>query len=283
LELYFAYLPQEVAWLAREITIMTPEQVEVKFELAGIGSRAIAMIVDTLWQTLFAIGLITIFAAIGFGSLGQLLSSMWIMIISALVLFFILGGYFLYFEATKNGQTPGKKVARIRVVLDTGHPIDFRSALLRNVMRMVDVLPGSYGVAIISVFLSNEYRRLGDYVAGTLVVKVGAKPDVLEYRDSANVPSAYPNVIGVPQVSERPSILPAESMPYISSIKKDEYRAIRHFLDRRIELESQIALNLARKIAEPIAQKLKIEIVSIDDPIAFLDAVGKEWERRVIH
>ncbi|MCX6345210.1 MAG: RDD family protein [Armatimonadetes bacterium] len=270
--------------MAREITIMTPEQVEVKFELAGIGSRAIAMIVDTLWQTLVFIALYFLLFIVGVSSIvGSSSPPMWLFAVFAIIVFVITSGYFLYFEATKNGQTPGKKAAGIRVVRDTGHPIDFRSALLRNVMRIVDFLPGSYGVAIISVFLSNEYRRLGDYVAGTLVVKVGAKPDVLENRSAVNAPAAYPNAIGVSQVSETPSLLPAESMPYISSIKKDEYRAIRHFLDRRIELEAQIALNLASKLAEPIAQKLKIEIVSIDDPVAFLEAVGKEWERRVIH
>jgi len=266
--------------VAREITIMTPEQVELKFELAGIGSRAIAMIVDTLILIAANIALVIALIAGGFLSfdVGFKGAPWWIPAIAVFIFFAVNGGYFLYFEATRNGQTPGKKSAGIRVIRDTGHPLDFRGALLRNVMRIVDVLPSAYGVAIISVFLSPEYRRLGDYVGGTLVVKVGREEEVIRQRSLAP-PAANATDPGTADVS----FIPPGSMPYISTIGKDDYRAIRHFLDRRRQLDPIVARNLAHKLAEPVAGKLRMDMSSVGDPIGFLEAVSAEWERRVIH
>lgn len=267
--------------MSQEVTIMTPEHVELRFELAGIGSRFIAVLLDTLLQ---ALAVVAILLAVGLGFGGLKLmdrltnASGWFMAILTLVLFVILSGYFLYFEATRNGQTPGKKSVGIRVIRDTGHPIDFRGALLRNVMRTVDSLPGAYGVGIISVFFSPEYRRLGDYVAGTLVVRVA--PPMVQRPESEAITAAPAPVSVQP---ENAYVIPAEAMPYISGITKDDYRAVRHFLDRKRELEPGVATELAKRLAAPIAQKINLDESQITDPAAFLEAVGGEWERRVIH
>jgi uncharacterized RDD family membrane protein YckC len=268
--------------MAQEVTIMTPEHVELRFELAGIGSRFIAVLLDTLLQ---ALALTAILLAMGLGLGGLSMfdrltnASAWVMAILTLVLFVILSGYFLYFEATRNGQTPGKKSVGIRVIRDTGHPIDFRGALLRNVMRTVDSLPGAYGVGIVSVFFSPQYRRLGDYVAGTLVVRVA--PPMVQRPEPAAA-AAAPTFQSATPV-ENAYTIPTEAMPYISSITKDDYRAVRHFLDRKRELEPGVATELAKRLAAPIAQKINLEQSQISDPAAFLEAVGVEWEKRVIH
>lgn len=271
--------------MSREIEIMTPEQVQLKFELAGIGSRLVAIIIDTLIQGLCILILwLALFAFVPMSGLSDSNSTRYIVFVvcCALFLFAMLSGYFLYFEVAKNGQTPGKKYAKIRVIRDSGHPVDFRSALLRNIMRLIDSLPGAYGVGLVAMFFSPEYRRLGDYVGGTLVVKVGREADLLPSRVKP---------FDSPGINEHSSsysyagsgILPQEAMPYISSIQKDEYRAIRHFLDRKIELESSVTQNLAAQLAAPIAAKLQINMTSITDQVAFLESVCSEWERRVIH
>lgn len=269
--------------MAREVNIMTPEQVEVSFELAGIGSRCIAMIIDILWQALGILVLFLLFLASGGSSPDLFATSTWLIVFYVVILFFTMGGYFLYFESSKNGQTPGKKAVGIRVVRDTGHPIDFRSALLRNLMRLVDFLPFNYGVAIISVFFSPEYRRLGDYVGGTLVVKVGKKAEDLAPRAPVMNAPMQVDPVGMPTTAAPVSALPEEAMPFITTIQKDEYRAIRHFLDRRIELTALVAQNLSKQLAEPVAAKLYIDIAQIYDHTAFLTAVAAEWERRAIH
>jgi uncharacterized RDD family membrane protein YckC len=265
--------------MAREINITTPEHVQVQFELAGIGSRFIALLLDTLIQGLVVTALVLATIA-GFGGLAWLdrpsVAATWIIAILALLIFAIMTGYFLFFETTRNGQTPGKKLAGIRVIRDTGHPVDFRSALLRNVMRIVDSLPSCYGVGIVSVFFSPQYRRLGDYVGGTLVVKVGRASTMQPAPVSADTIPSQPTTEALP-------LLPADLVPFVSTIPKEEYRSVRHFLDRRAELDFDVAADLARRLAEPIAHRLDTDPAAIPDSLAFLEAVSKEWERQMIH
>ncbi|MCE5315544.1 MAG: RDD family protein [Armatimonadota bacterium] len=264
--------------MARETVIMTPEQVEVRFELAGIGSRFIAVMLDTLLQALVMI-IIILTLTLGMGgavwldALGS--ASSWIYAVIIILVFVITGGYFLFFEATRNGQTPGKKSVGIRVIRDTGHPIDFRAALLRNIMRIVDSLPGAYGIGIISVFFSPQYRRLGDYVAGTLVVKVG-RPEMAAISSETIIKAGMAD-------SRIQTLLPPEAMPYLGTIPKEDYRAIRHYLNRKLELEPAVALDLAKRLSSSIAFKLKLDPAQITDVAAFLEAVSIEWERRIAH
>ncbi len=263
--------------MTREVSILTPEQVEVKFELAGIGSRCVALILDTLIQALIFLVIGLIFFGLGaapFFSTGSSGYETILIAIVVMIVFVVSDGYFLYFETTKNGQTPGKKSTGIRVVRDTGHPVDFHCALLRNVMRIVDVLPGTYGVGMISMFVSSKYQRLGDYVAGTLVVKVGRQAQTAP--PSPAVQPAEP----VPDSTE--SSLPQEALPFVSAITRDEYRAIKHFMERRAELDVHVARSLSMKLAEPLARKLRMDPAQIMDYPAFLQALGREWERRMI-
>jgi len=286
--------------MAREITIVTPESVELTFELAGIGSRFVAMLVDTLLQllaTLVVVVPLIIFAPGGMPGIEAV--APWVLAIVVLFLFALWSGYFLYFEAARNGQTPGKKAVGIRVIRDTGHPVDFRAAVLRNVMRFVDMLPGVYAVGFISVFASSQYRRLGDYVAGTLVVKTLTAPrpapagqhgqETGRIGAAVAEPAAAPASGGAAPPPVRPTQplvaprLPQEALPYLHTIQRDDFRAVRHFLDRRRELDPAVARALAWKLAHPLAVRLNLDPAKIQDPIVFLEDVGTEWERRMVH
>lgn len=277
--------------MTREFNVVTPEHVEVNFELAGIGSRFLAILLDHLLQALFFIIVGVVCLGLGIFSfetgLGPGSMATWIFAIFIILIFVVTYGYFLFFELTRNGQTPGKKAVGIRVIRDTGHPLDFRSATLRNILRIVDALPSMYAIGLISMFVSPQYRRLGDYVGGTLVVKVGKQAVAVPAPQAAPEQPVYaqsPYVAPQTAAPSEPDInLPPQALPYITSVSKDEYRAIRHFLNRVNELEPQVAQNLATKLMTPIAQKLQMDPAQITEPVAFLMSVSREWERRSVH
>jgi hypothetical protein len=138
-----------------------------------------------------------------------------------------------------------------------------------------------YAVGFFSILLSPEYRRLGDYIAGTLVVKTGRQT-----QESIIAMEPYSSRLAAPvpgQAVAAPTILPPEALAHLSSVTKDDYRALRHFLGRRLELDETVWRPLAGQMVEPLAAKLHIERSSLPDPIAFLEAVEKEWERRMTH
>jgi uncharacterized RDD family membrane protein YckC len=273
--------------MSREIKILTPENVELDFELAGLGSRFLALLLDSLLQSLVTAVLLLIALAIAYSvtglgledSLGRL--SPWVIAVLILFLFTLWSGYFLYFEAVRGGQTPGKKSVGIKVIRDTGHPLDFRAAVLRNLMRAVDMLPGMYGIAALSVFISPQYRRLGDCVGGTLVVKV--RKEEWTAPSAARPAGVEQSTQPSPGVTTEPVVgLSDETLANLHLVTRDDYRAIRHFLDRRRELQTEVANSLAWKIVEPLAVKLNVDYVRTMQPVVFLEAVATEWERRMI-
>lgn len=266
--------------MSREINILTPENVEVKFELAGIGIRFLALLIDGLIQA--AVILVLVLIVIGVVSATRFSMNGlpdWVATtiigIVIFIFFVITYGYFLLYEATKNGQTPGKKAMKIRVIRDTGHPVDFRSALIRNLLRVVDQLPSAYLVGFITMFISPQYRRVGDYVAGTLVVK-SSIPAIVSNNESASTATT------VQSDSNITNVIPQSSMIYFGKISKEDYRVVRHFIDRMNQLEPHVANSYATKIAEPIAEKLEMDKELIEDPIVLLATVCREWERRMV-
>ena len=98
-------------------------------------------------------------------------SANWAVGVFVLIIFLLQWGYFTLFEAFDFGRTPGKRVARIRVIHQSGRGVNFVESLARNLVRFVDYLPGFYAVGVVSIFVSKRNQRLGDMVAGTLVVR----------------------------------------------------------------------------------------------------------------
>src|SRR5690625_857634 len=154
-----------------QIQIKTTEFVSLQFRLAGLGSRAAAMIIDQILLTIVNMGLI-------FGLVFMMESNLlmvgdsagWFAAIWLLALFAINFGYFLVSEYFFNGKTIGKNIIGIRVIQENGHSITILSAIIRNLLRVIDVLPSGYFIGIILVFLHSKHKRLGDMAAGTVVV-----------------------------------------------------------------------------------------------------------------
>jgi len=152
--------------LQLETTIRTPENVELTYALAGAGSRSAAYLVDCFVLLILSQLLVNLLTMIVSLPLGR----EWGIALGGLATFAILNGYFILFEWLLSGQTPGKRLIGIRVIKMGGYSLRFLDVLLRNLMRVVDFLPLLYGVGAASLVLTSRCQRLGDLVAGTLVV-----------------------------------------------------------------------------------------------------------------
>jgi uncharacterized RDD family membrane protein YckC len=159
-----------------ELTVQTPENVRIVYNVAGLGTRFFAVVIDSIIQNavlfIFTLALskfngfslinlpkdINIFKGIYFGVLIS-------------VLFLVYFGYFIFFEFFWDGQTPGKKIFGLKVRRNEGRPLDFLSVLIRNIIRLIDMLPFCYIVGFIFAFFNPSWKRLGDITAGTIVIK----------------------------------------------------------------------------------------------------------------
>src|SRR2546421_10311273 len=190
-----------------DLIISTPERVAFQYEIAGIGSRFLAQIIDSLIITVILIA-ITILAA----ALGGVFSSGELAILVEVILgFILLAGYFLVSEAAWNGQTLGKRSARLRVVGDHGEPLTIAQAAIRNLVRIVGFLPFFYAIGMLTLFINGRGKRLGDFAAGTLVVRDRQR---IGLYDLAGTPAgAAPAPAPVSSIWSTPSTSPVGATP----------------------------------------------------------------------
>jgi uncharacterized RDD family membrane protein YckC len=158
-----------MAW-TDDVPIETPEQIELSLELSGVGSRFVAQVID------WVIKLILLVAVAVFGWVAGALLGLDVLSLAALVVvlffsYFVALAYDVWYEAAWNGQTPGKRVAGIRVIREGGGPLDFRAACIRNVLNVADLLPAFYLLGGILILLTPRKQRLGDLAAGTVVIR----------------------------------------------------------------------------------------------------------------
>jgi uncharacterized RDD family membrane protein YckC len=150
-----------------ELVIATPERVSFDYQVAGLGTRAIAQLIDLVIVTGIEIAVLLF----GFAT-GTVTNSGTVAILVIIVFSFVnVFGYFWVSEALWSGQTLGKKAFRLRAVGDRGEPLTFMQAGIRNIVRIVDFLPYGYGVGMVVLFANGKGKRLGDLAAGTIVVK----------------------------------------------------------------------------------------------------------------
>lgn len=236
------------------LSIDTPEQTVLEFPLAGIGSRFLAMAADTAIQVIVGFVLF-LFFAIMIPALGltKSVAPQWLLAILIFVVFLLNSAYFAFFEAIWNGQTPGKRYAQLRVMKDDGRPISAFDAIARNLLRTVDSLPALYGVGIVSMVLSKQNKRLGDFVAGTVVVHEKTLEGVRPYTES---------VID-------------ESLPAfdVSTITIEEVQLIETFIQRRDSFDPMVRGSVAAQICNRISTKLGVQIYGWPRNEKFLEAV----------
>ncbi|MBA4496374.1 RDD family protein [Paenactinomyces guangxiensis] len=153
------------------VTIHTPEHIQIPFTTAGIGTRALAKLIDffCIGIAIFPLGIIgMMIASIAETTQGQISS-----VVTAILIFLASAiplAYFVFTEYWMKGQTIGKRVMGLRVIQDNGKNPSFFSVFLRNLLQLADLLPGLYLLGMIVIFIHRQEKRLGDLVAGTLVI-----------------------------------------------------------------------------------------------------------------
>ncbi len=223
--------PPAAPELSRRVAVETPEHVLLEFELAGIGSRSAAAIYDGM--VIFALFLL-VSVAVNFAGLLPRVSGTLAVSILMFISFFVVWGYFLLFEAFSGGRTPGKRRAGLRVVMDTGHPITFQAAAVRNLIRIVDLQPGVTSLlGLFFVFFHRQNKRLGDIVAGTIVV-----------RDE-------PEEIAVVAAPMEPPILDV-GRPELAD---DEFALLGRLIERMDTLEPQTRRRFCDELADRFADR----------------------------
>jgi uncharacterized RDD family membrane protein YckC len=225
--------------------LRTPEQIELQYDLAGLGSRFMAIALDSL---ILSAVILALFAVFGLGaallafSLRDLFgrdsgSVLFIGFALVALLMFALGwGYFIFFEMVWNGQTPGKRITGIRVLTVRGEPVTLVHSLVRNLLRLVDALPSGYMIGIVAILVTSKSQRLGDLDAGTIVVR----------ERHAELPRALPPLD--PSLMLPPHLASAFSSRDVL-LARDFTRRAPHLLpDRRAELSRQIAATLRARL-----------------------------------
>jgi uncharacterized RDD family membrane protein YckC len=209
------------------LRIATPEGVSLELPLAGVGSRFVALLVDTVLQSLIFTAVIVLLVVTGAGDTA-------VFAIRAIAFFGLIFLYPVAFELAAGGRTPGKRWSSLRVMCADGSPVTFRASALRNMLRLVDILPGMYLVGAIAIFVTRSNQRLGDLAAGTLVVR--------EPRAGRAAPQPI-----VPADEHDAEELPAWD---VSGLGTPELAALRRFLERRGALDDVPRHLLARDLAD---------------------------------
>ncbi|MGH7673347.1 MAG: stage II sporulation protein M [Gemmatimonadales bacterium] len=212
--------------------VETPEHVDVRFELAGVGSRTAAALLDSLllFLILLLLGLVigTVLGSDGLSGTAE----GWVAALMILLFFGLLWGYFAGFEALNGGRTPGKQAIGIRVVMDTGRPVTPGAAVVRNLVRLLDcyfpVLP--IVPAMLMMFLHRSNKRLGDLAAGTIVVR-DRPTDWVFGAATAEPAREEPVETGPPELSE------------------DEFRLLDRFLGRLSDLDPAVQVRITTELA----------------------------------
>lgn len=243
--------------------IVTPEAVVLEFETAGIGSRVLAGLIDLAVQ---GAALVAILLGIGtLASTGFDAGGVGAAIIYVLV-FLVVFGYPAAFETMWRGRTLGKAAMGLRVVTVEGAPIRFRHAAVRSIFTLVDWLATQGVVGITALLLTKRNQRVGDLVAGTIVLR----ERVASNRSSAPVQFVAPAGLDAYTASLA-----------TGAIGHEEYGSIRSFLLRAGSLPPHVRSDLANQLAHPLVARLRTTVPPGVSPEVFLICVAAAYQRRM--
>jgi uncharacterized RDD family membrane protein YckC len=242
--------------LSDKLSIETPEQISLDFEMAGLGSRFLALFVDLLlkWVAIGFVVLVAImFGAASFTSMG---SKGWIWVAALMIAgYFLLDwAYFAGFEIVWKGQTPGKRFTGLRVINESGREAQVFEAVIRNLLRPIDALPFGYAIGAIVMFISPQHKRIGDYAAGTIVIH-DRKPseDQLFFNTRESAVS--------------------HDLAY-SKLSATEVQTIELFLQRRLDLDMAVRQSTAFRLAQHFGNKLSVAPEDRRDDENFLEMLA---------
>jgi uncharacterized RDD family membrane protein YckC len=253
------------------VTIQTPESVRFQYVLAGVGSRAAAYLLDTVIRYVSILSIFVLAALLGSllpdldpTGIAEKLSRTWILALAVLAYGIVDLGYFIFFEALWNGQTPGKRKQGLRVVRSNGQSIGWLESSIRNILRAVDIVLGFYPLGLIVIFFSRNNQRIGDYAAGTVVV-VEEKRKVFQGKNRPR---------------DTKSLIHPEIENYLTLVDPSQYQVLKSFLQRREEMDEGHRHELARLLARQLLEKWKIPARLKGSYEVFLEEVVTLYEER---
>lgn len=254
--------------LFNRITLRTPESVELEFTLAGVGSRAYALLIDYNILALLLVGFVLVWTLVS-AQLVAYLDTLdinysglpnWLVAIAIVVCFAIFVGYFVAFETLWQGQTPGKRIAKIRVIQDDGRPIGLGQATLRALLRPIDDL---LSIGLLMIIFGDREKRLGDWAANTLVVQEESQVRNQLLQVDANEAAAN----ALLEQADLRQLLP------------DEYAVVREFLKRRPMMTKAARASTSARLASQVQQAINLaQRLDLSDE-AFLEAVYLAYQK----
>lgn len=241
-----------------KLIIETPEQTELEFPLAGIGSRALALAIDTLVQAGAGVVLAILAGIISVAGVLPRMGKQWGYAVLIVFGFVVEFGYYAFFEAVWNGQTPGKRRTHLRVMQDSGRPVGVQAAILRNLLRIVDSFPVFYATGIVVSLISPQNKRAGDYLAGTVVVR--------------EEPLQKGQLVWETAAAPAPLVSAGESMV----LSAEELQLVEAFLERRANLEAHVRRSMARQVADRLGERRSIPLEARPDSEKFLEELAAQ-------
>ena len=246
------------------ISIPTPEGVELELVLAGVGSRLVAALADFVVKGVVLLALWIVGDALG--GEGFVVA---LLIVGSFLVWF---GYDVAFETLASGRTPGKRAAGLRVVRLGGGPVGFLASAVRNLLRLVDSLPGIYAVGAVCILFSRRNQRLGDLAAGTLVVRERRAP-----LPAANWPVSDFGVrnFGVRNFGVGDFAAADRYAAWdVSGVTSFELVTVRRFLERRWQIDPGARGRLGWELAERLRPKVAGAPPDLS-PEQFLEALAE--------
>lgn len=237
--------------LDRDLRVRTSEHVGINYEIAGIGNRFLAAFVDLALLGVIELGLSLVFGVV-IRELGGVAATSALAVSVVLLVLVIPFAYWVLLEAFWNGQTIGKHLVGIRVLRDDGSPVGFFAVLARGLLRLLDVVPLIFPVDMLLMLLSAKGQRLGDLVAGTVVVKARFDRDFHALRTRAE---------------------PAARALSVRSLSGEEQRLVREFVLREPKLTAPVRASVAASIAARLRPVVPESAEHADD-VVFLHAVA---------
>ena len=253
-----------------QLNIETPEQVELQFAIAGIGSRFVAALLDNLIITGFYIVAGIVLALLLSGAIAagaradQELDTAgkWVLAIFIFLNFLLIWGYFVLFEALWRGQTPGKRIMKLRVIKDSGRQITFFESLARNLVRFIDYLPSLYLVGVITMLCNKRNKRLGDLAAGTIVVHIHVEETPLVFQTSTTLVAPVSFAAHEPE-RLAPWAKPVEARFPADAIAKlgpQDLVVIETFFARMLDLPLDTRAAMAYRIAGQLTARMGVPL-----------------------
>jgi uncharacterized RDD family membrane protein YckC len=251
--------------------IDTPEQVGLEYSVAGVGSRFVAALLDALIIMAFFLLEVLALALIGAASTvspaaGSLSESAgkWFLAFVVFINFVIVWGYFALFEAYWHGQTPGKRAMKLRVIKDSGRQITLFEALARNLLRVVDYLPSLYLVGVVTMLCNRRNQRVGDLVAGTIVVHERLDEPSLLYQTSTTLvaPAAFAaqpmgSETVLPWGQSVTAMFPADA---VAKLDAQDLVVIETFFSRMLDLPMQTRAAVAYQMVTQMTTKMEVAV-----------------------